>query len=235
MPTTVGFGYLITILLIAASGGMAESIVASVVATFCFNYFFLPPSGTLTISDPENWVALFAFLISSIIASDLSRRARRRGLEMERLYSLSRSIMLMDGGRPIGEQVARELVRICEIPAVAIYDSRSGAVYYGGSDGILGFEGRLKHAAVTGFAVQRRCDGHPFCGNPPGRSKYWQHCNSRRRLRQHGLAGTVKSRGHCSGKCQKPRNGYAIASSPPESGIQINIAGRPCSRIQDAL
>ena len=148
--TTVGFGYLITILLIAASAGMAESIVASVVATFCFNYFFLPPLGTWTISDPENWVALFAFLISSIIASDLSRRGRRRRLEMERLYSLSRSIMLMDGGQPIGEQVARELVRICEIPAVAIYDSRSGAVYYGGSDSILGFEGRLKHAAVTG-------------------------------------------------------------------------------------
>ena len=45
--TTVGFGYLITILLIAASAGMAESIVASIVATFCFNYFFLPPSGNL--------------------------------------------------------------------------------------------------------------------------------------------------------------------------------------------
>src|SRR5215469_16381390 len=129
--TTVGFAYLITILLIAAWTGIAESVLASIAATFCFNYFFLPPLGTWVISDPENWIALFAFLITSLIASELSRRGRRRGLEMERLYSLSRSIMLMDGNQPIGEQVARELARICEIPSVAIYDSPSGSVYYG--------------------------------------------------------------------------------------------------------
>src|SRR5215471_2028710 len=148
--TTVGFGYLITILLIAASFGIAESVLASIAATFCFNYFFLPPLGTWFISDTENWIALFAFLITSLIASELSRRARRRGLEMEKLYSLSRSIMLMDANEPMGEQGARELVRICEIPAVAIYDSRSDSVFYGGSDGILSFEGRLREAATKG-------------------------------------------------------------------------------------
>src|SRR5215813_12156658 len=149
--TTVGFAYLITILLIAAWTGIAESVLASVAATFCFNYFFLPPVGTWFISDPENWIALFAFLITSLIASELSRRARRRGLEMERLYSLSRSIMLMDGNQPIGEQVARELARICEIPAVAIYDSPSGSVYYGGSDSILLYEQQLKETALKGL------------------------------------------------------------------------------------
>jgi two-component system sensor histidine kinase KdpD len=149
--TTVGFGYLITILLIAASFGIAESVLASIAATFCFNYFFLPPLGTWVISDPENWIALFAFLITSLIASELSRRGRRRGLEMERLYSLSRSIMLMDGNQPIGEQVARELARICEIPSVAIYDSPSGSVYYGGSDSILSYEERLKETALKGL------------------------------------------------------------------------------------
>src|SRR6201993_5198495 len=76
--TTVGFAYLITILMIAASWGIAESVLASVIATFCLNYFFLPPVGTWAISEPENLVALFAFLMSSLIASDLSDRARRR-------------------------------------------------------------------------------------------------------------------------------------------------------------
>src|SRR5438094_4946691 len=90
--TTVGFAYLITILMIAASWGITESVLASVVATFCFNYFFLPPVGTWAISEPENLVALFAFLISSLIVSDLSNRAKRRTaeastqrVEMERL------------------------------------------------------------------------------------------------------------------------------------------------------
>src|SRR5207244_745912 len=112
---TVGFAYLITILLIAASWGFAESVLASVVATICFNYFFLPPVGTWAIADPENWVALFTFPISSLIASELSNRARRRTveastrqIEMERLYGLSRAIMLMDDSQSIGDQIAAE-------------------------------------------------------------------------------------------------------------------------------
>src|SRR5215467_9254125 len=134
--TTVGFAYLITILMIAASWGLAESILASVVATFCLNYFFLPPVGTWAISEPENLVALIAFLFSSLIASDLSSRARRRTaeasagrIEMERLYALSRSMMLMNGEEPIGAQIARELARICAIPAVAIYDRPADVVF----------------------------------------------------------------------------------------------------------
>lgn len=146
--TTVGFVYLMSILLIAAWSGIVESVVASVAATICFNYFFLPPVGTWAISDPENWVALFAFLFSALIASELSRRARRRGMEMERLYSLSRAIMMMDETQPIGEQIARELARICEVPAVAIYDRRTDAVFIGGTDSIFNVESRLKEAAI---------------------------------------------------------------------------------------
>ena len=43
-----------------------------------FNYFFLPPVGTFTIADPQNWVALFAFLAVSLVASNLSAVARAR-------------------------------------------------------------------------------------------------------------------------------------------------------------
>ena len=60
-------------------------------------YYFLPPVGTLTIQDPQNWVALIAFLVTAVTASQLSARARRRTAEaverrreIERLYALSR-------------------------------------------------------------------------------------------------------------------------------------------------
>src|SRR2546425_7004264 len=155
--TTVGFAYLITILLIAASWGIAESVLASIVATICLNYFFLPPLGTWRIADPENWVALFAFLISSLIASDLSNRARRRTaeastrrIEMERLYALSRLIMRMNGNEPISAQIARELARICEIPAVAIYDRPTDVVHYAGPASIPSAESRLKQTVFNG-------------------------------------------------------------------------------------
>jgi two-component system sensor histidine kinase KdpD len=155
---TVGFGYLITILVVAASCGLAESVITSVTATICFSYFFLPPIGTLAIADPENWVALFTFLISSLIASQLSDRAKRRTIEarsrqveMERLYALSRAIMLMDGNQPFGAHLAQELARICEIPAVAIYDRSSEAFYYGGRNEVSEDAGsKLKETALIG-------------------------------------------------------------------------------------
>jgi len=167
--TTVGFAYLITILVIAASWGFPESILASVVATVCLNYFFLPPVGTWAIADPENWVALFAFLISSLIASELSSRARRRTaeagtrrIEMERLYALSRSIMLMNGDQPIGGQIARELARICEIPSVAIYDRAGDIVHRAGSDGVPDVESLLKKAATDGSSSKDERTGALF-------------------------------------------------------------------------
>ena len=155
--TTVGFAYLITILLLAASWGLGASVVASILATVCFNYFFLPPIGKWAIADPENWVALFTFLISSLIASELSDRARRRTaeanagkIEMERLYALSRAMMLIDGSEPIGDQIAKELARICEIPAVAIYDSAGGKIHRAGIAGMPGVDARLTETALSG-------------------------------------------------------------------------------------
>src|SRR5215472_633700 len=79
--TTTGFFYLVAILMIATAGGLVESTIASIAAMLCFNYFFLPPIGTLTVADPQNWVALFAFLATSLIASQLSARAKRRTKE----------------------------------------------------------------------------------------------------------------------------------------------------------
>src|SRR5215469_7561307 len=70
--TTAGFAYLLLILVIASTWGFVEAAVASVAATFTFNFYFLPPIGTLTIYDPQNWVALFSFLATALIASRLS-------------------------------------------------------------------------------------------------------------------------------------------------------------------
>src|SRR5207253_2632407 len=55
-------------------------------AMLCFNFFFLPPVGTFTISDTENLIALFSFLMVAITAGELSAKAKRRAEEAERLY-----------------------------------------------------------------------------------------------------------------------------------------------------
>jgi two-component system sensor histidine kinase KdpD len=98
--TTVGFSFLLAILAISALWGMAVSVVMSVVAMLAYNFFFLPPIGTFTIADPQNWVALFSFLVTAIVGSQLSVRIRReadaanqRRREIERLYAFSQKLL----------------------------------------------------------------------------------------------------------------------------------------------
>lgn len=102
-PTTVALTLLLLILLIAAQWGLRFALVTALAATACFNFFFLPPIGTFTIADTQNWVALFAFLASALIASQLSsrirleaQRARERQQEVEILFRLSRELLQVD-------------------------------------------------------------------------------------------------------------------------------------------
>jgi len=42
--------------------GLIYSVCLSVVCTLLYNYFFLSPIASFTIADPQNWIALLAFL-----------------------------------------------------------------------------------------------------------------------------------------------------------------------------
>ena len=139
--TTAGFAYLMAVLGIATTWGLAEAVAASVAGVLCFNFFFFPPVGTLTVADPQNWVALFAFLATAIIASELSARANRqtraaveRGRELERLYTLSRAVLLDSGGAPLARSLGHHLAEIFAFAAVALYDLRAGELYKAGPE-----------------------------------------------------------------------------------------------------
>ena len=84
-PTTVALTFLLMVLWVAAYWGFRFSVFLAVLATLAFNYYFLPPIGTFTISDPQNWVALFAFLVTAGIASELADRARRQTADWLRI------------------------------------------------------------------------------------------------------------------------------------------------------
>lgn len=134
-PTTVALTFLLAVLIVSAFWGLRYSVVMAALATLAFNYNFLPPYGTFTIADPQNWVALFVFLITAILASQLSERARRetenanqRRRDVERLYTLSQRLLATDN--------IAELLNAIPVHLAQIFQGRSGAVYVLGSDAI---------------------------------------------------------------------------------------------------
>ena len=128
--------YLLLIVLGAAAlWGIWESVFASLVGMLIFNFFFLPPVGAFTIADPENWVALFAFLATAITASKLSSGAKQRTEEAlagrneaARLYELGRAL-LMHEGRDSVRQSVLQTSQILGVPELAFFDRAANEIY----------------------------------------------------------------------------------------------------------
>jgi two-component system sensor histidine kinase KdpD len=159
--TSIGFAYLLLILVIASVFGFIEAMIASVASTLTFNFYFLPPIGRLTIADPQNWVALFSFLTTSLIASRLSAVAKRRTLDalerkqdVERLYTFSRAILLIDSSDSFPKQMARALAEIFQLEAVVLYERRSEEFFRAGPRDIEGADDQLRDTALLGTAFE---------------------------------------------------------------------------------
>ena len=154
-----GFAYLLVVLVIAARWGLLESSLTSLAATLCLNFFFLPPILTLTIADPQNWVALFVFMATSLTATQLSSRARQRAIEaqarqteVERLYELSRSLMMLDSHRPVGVQIAEKVRQRFDFISVAFCSGWEDRIDFAGD-----IDTRLESQILRDIASSEDC------------------------------------------------------------------------------
>jgi len=136
-PTTVGFTFLLAILVVSAVWGLRYAIFMAILSTLAYNYFFLPPLFRFTIADPQNWVALFAFLFTAIIASELSERVRREALqsnqrrrEVERLYTFSQQLLVSDNVFELLNAIPRYIVESFGVTSAAVFLEGKQETYY---------------------------------------------------------------------------------------------------------
>ena len=136
-PATVGFTLLLAVLFISATWGLRYAIFAAILGTIAYNYFFLPPLFKFTIADPQNWVALIAFLITAVVASQLSERARRsanyanqRRREVERLYAFSQQLWLSESVFELLNLIPRHLVESFDLSEAVLYLEGKHEAYF---------------------------------------------------------------------------------------------------------
>jgi two-component system sensor histidine kinase KdpD len=125
--TIIALTLLFIVLITAATSRLRVAVLTSIASMLCFNFFFLPPVGTWTIADPQNWVALFVFLAVSLVASRLSHVARTRTEEalgrrdeLARLFDLSRDVLVMTASPDAVSHLARAIARRFDLEYVAI-------------------------------------------------------------------------------------------------------------------
>jgi two-component system, OmpR family, sensor histidine kinase KdpD len=139
--TTAGFMFLLAILSASTFLGLGVSAAMSVAATLAFDYFFLPPIGSLNIADPHDWIALSSFLITSVIGSHLSARARnqaqeanRRRQEVECLYDLSQRLPPAGSQTELCREIPQHIVESFSVNAAALFLKGQQEAYRAGID-----------------------------------------------------------------------------------------------------
>lgn len=164
--TTVALSLLLAVLVVAASWGLTVAVFMAAIAALAFNFFFLPPVGTLTIADPQNWVALIAFLFTAAIASNLSERVRREALEaderrreVERLYGFSQQLLVSENVVELLNAIPQYLVNTFAATDAAIYLIDRDRVYRSAGDERGTSKEDLKIAASRSELVLGREDG----------------------------------------------------------------------------
>jgi two-component system sensor histidine kinase KdpD len=136
-PTTVGFSFLLAVLLISTTWGLRYATFTAIIATGAYNFFFLPPFFKFTIADPQNWIALFAFLATAGVASQLAERARRgtayadqRRREVERLYAFSQQLWLSENVFELLNIIPKHIADSFDVSGTALFLESKQETYF---------------------------------------------------------------------------------------------------------
>jgi len=135
--TTVALTFIVLVLVVASRWQLVYSIYLSFLCALLYNFFFLPPFGTFTVADPQDWVALISFLGASLIVSRLAEREHSQGIlseqrreEVERLYEFSQQMLLQDDLSELARNVPRLIAKVFHLQSAALYVQGQKAAYY---------------------------------------------------------------------------------------------------------
>jgi two-component system, OmpR family, sensor histidine kinase KdpD len=126
-----GFLYLLPLMLVAFQWGFAEATVASILAVGCLDFFFTEPLFHFYMSDPQDWIALASFEAIVLVVCRLTDRLKRHAAEagrrreqVEKLYLMSRDILLLNHRNAIGAQIVNLIVDAFGFDGASIWDAR---------------------------------------------------------------------------------------------------------------
>jgi two-component system sensor histidine kinase KdpD len=163
--TTVALTFLVMVQFAAFRWGLVYSVCLSLGCTLLYNYFFLPPIGSFTIADPQNWIALLAFLASAIVISRISESERRQAVltevrrsEMERLYEFSNQLLMEENLHDVARHAPHVVASIFGFDGVQLYLTESDTAYSSDPRRVVSIE-ELRAAARLPDGPQSRADG----------------------------------------------------------------------------
>jgi two-component system, OmpR family, sensor histidine kinase KdpD len=153
--TVAAIVLMLGVLIAGVSTRPSEAVLASLTATLCLDYFFVPPIGSITIGAPQGWIVLLVFLAASLFASHLAARLREqrdelvtRESEAERLHALNRA-MLLSSGEDVRRLIVNKCMELFGFTEVVLYETATGAFHRSATHTSLS-DDRLRKVALYG-------------------------------------------------------------------------------------
>jgi two-component system sensor histidine kinase KdpD len=145
--------HLLLVTVIAFRWGFCEASIVSLLSVACLDYFFTEPLFQFYMSDLHDWVALATFESVTLIVASLSNQVNRHARQVEvhrsqlqKLYDLSQSILLLDRHQPVEQRLADLIhstlhvegvvlwsthgLRLCRSGECRVTDEEVRAIYY---------------------------------------------------------------------------------------------------------
>ncbi len=156
-PTNLAMLYLLGIVFVASRFGRGEAVVASVLSVALFDVAFIPPFGTLAVSDTQYLITLVTMLFVALVVSRLTLRLRataQSSADRERrtaaLYSLSRELARSRSKVEIAKAAAKEIAGVFETEVAVLAPDRALAPSTGGFEEDAVARWCLDHAEPAG-------------------------------------------------------------------------------------
>lgn len=129
----VALFYLVPVMFAAATFGLRAGLFAGLTSSLAYNFFFLPPTGTLTVNNPENVVSIFVLLGVAIVTSQFAARVRAQAVlaqssarQNAALAGFSRQLTSSGSQEELMHAICAEISRLFDCRTVMLLPSRDG-------------------------------------------------------------------------------------------------------------
>lgn len=134
--------FLLPVMVAASLFGLRTGLFAGLLSSLAYNFFFLPPTGTLTVSNPENVISVIVLLGVAAVTSQLTSRVRLQAdlaatsaRANAALAGFLRQITALNDADEVGRAACAEIARLLGVRVVLLEQTDTGFSIQAASEG----------------------------------------------------------------------------------------------------
>ncbi|MGB9079760.1 MAG: DUF4118 domain-containing protein, partial [Desulfuromonadaceae bacterium] len=120
VPTNMVMIYQLAVVIAAAKLGLRPAIATAFIGVVAFDFFFVPPRLTFSVTDKEYLVTFFGFIVIGVIISSLVAKVRKQSQEQARLSRQAEQARILQAQDNLERALLNSISHDLRTPLVSI-------------------------------------------------------------------------------------------------------------------